>query len=84
MSCTKRLKENEIFVSDNFSLVVIPSYRDFPGYTDNISGPTGIIVWAHRGLVHTIYGDSSKQAFLVPVDYCINALVTSAWDIHEK
>lgn len=60
------------------------SYRDLPGYTDNINGPTALIVGAARGFIHCIYGDSSKQANLVPVDYCINAIITSAWDIHEK
>lgn len=64
--------------------IVISSYKDFPGYTDNLNGPSGIVAWAVKGYIHCIYGDSKKRSNLVPVDYCINALVAAAWDIHEK
>lgn len=64
--------------------IVISSYKDFAGYTDNLNGPSGIIVWTVRGYVHCIHGDGSARANLVPVDYCINAMIATAWDIHEK
>jgi fatty acyl-CoA reductase len=63
--------------------IVFPNYKDFPGYTDNVNGPSGIIAWAVRGYIHVIYGDSCKRANLVPVDFCINALIATAWDVHE-
>jgi hypothetical protein len=62
---------------------VLSSYKDFPGYTDNVNGPSGIIAWAARGYIHIIFGDASKRANLIPIDYCINALIATAWDIHE-
>jgi hypothetical protein len=65
------------------SLSVLSSYKDYPGFTDNVNGPSGIIAWAARGYIHCIFGDSSKRANLTPVDYCINALIATAWDIHE-
>ena len=66
------------------SSIVISNYKDFPGYTDNVNGPTGVVVWTVRGYIHCIYGDVTKRANLMPVDYCINALIATAWDIHEK
>lgn len=67
-----------------FVILVISNYEDFPGYTDNVNGPTGVVVWTVRGYIHCIYGDVTKRANLMPVDYCINALIATAWDIHEK
>ena len=64
--------------------IVISSYKDLPGYTDNLNGPSGIVAWTVKGYIHCIYGDSQKCSNLVPVDYCINALATTAWDVYEK
>lgn len=64
--------------------IVISNYKDFPGYTDNLNGPSGITAWTVKGYIHCIYGDSSKRSNLVPVDYCINALIATAWDISER
>lgn len=64
--------------------IVISSYKDFPGYTDNLNGPSGIVAWTVKGYIHCIHGDSKKRSNMVPVDYCINALATAAWDVHEK
>lgn len=64
--------------------IVISNYKDFPGYTDNLNGPSGIVAWTVRGYIHCIYGNSQMRSNLVPVDYCINALISSARDINEK
>jgi alcohol-forming fatty acyl-CoA reductase len=64
--------------------IVISSYKDFPGYTDNLNGPSGIIAWTARGIIHCIPGDPEVSANLVPVDFCINALIIAAWDISER
>lgn len=64
--------------------IVISNYKDFPGYTDNLNGPSGIVAWTVRGYIHCIFGNRTMRSNLVPVDYCINALITSAWDINEK
>lgn len=37
-----------------------------------------------RGFIHSIWGDSNKRANLVPVDYCINAMLAAACDINRK
>lgn len=64
--------------------IVISNYKDFPGYTDNLNGPSGITAWTVKGYIHCIYGDRNKRSNLVPVDYCINALIAAAWDVSEK
>lgn len=60
------------------------NYKDFPGYTDNVNGPSGIVAWTVKGFIHCIYGNPNMRSNLVPVDYCINALIATAWDIHEE
>lgn len=60
--------------------IIISNYKDFPGHTDNLNGPSGIVAWTVRGFIHTILGDSMKRSNLMPVDYCINALIAVAWD----
>ena len=64
--------------------IVISNYKDIPDYTDNLNGPSGIVAWSVRGFIHCIYGNSQMRSNLVPVDYCINALITTAWDVHKK
>lgn len=64
--------------------IVISNYKDYPGWTDNLNGPSGIVAWTVRGFIHCIYGNESNRANLVPVDYCINALIATAWDVSEK
>ncbi|EAT36930.1 AAEL011027-PA [Aedes aegypti] len=62
--------------------IVISTYREpLPGWTDNLNGPTGLCMWTVKGLIHTIWGDASKRANLVPVDYCVNAIIVAAYDI---
>jgi alcohol-forming fatty acyl-CoA reductase len=65
--------------------ILMNTYQSpFAGWTDNLYGPASIAVGATRGFIHCIYGDAEKVANLVPVDYCVNALVAVAWDIGQK
>ncbi|XP_058456377.1 fatty acyl-CoA reductase wat-like [Malaya genurostris] len=65
--------------------IVLSTYREpVPGWTDNLNGPSGVCMWAVKGLIHVIWGDASKKANLVPVDYCVNAIIVAAYDIREK
>lgn len=44
--------------------IVIPIYQDpIPGWTDNINGPTGLLIGAGKGVIRTMYCDSG--AFLL-------------------
>lgn len=69
----------------NFPFSVLSTYKEpVPGWTDNLYGPSGICSGAVRGLVHVIFGDSQKVANLVPADYCVNAMISAAWDINRR
>ncbi|CAD7083468.1 unnamed protein product [Hermetia illucens] len=62
--------------------IVLSTYKEpFPGWTDNLYGPSGICASVARGFVHSIYGNGHKKANLVPVDFCVNAMIASAWDV---
>lgn len=52
--------------------------------SDNLYGPSGICVGAVRGFVHVIFGNANKKANLVPADYCVNAMISAAWDTHRR
>lgn len=47
-------------------------------------GPSGVCLWAVKGLIHVIWGDAHRHANMVPVDYCINAMVCAAWDVNRR
>ena len=65
--------------------LVLSTYKEpVPGWTDNLYGPSGLCVGTARGFVHAIYGNSRKKANLVPADYCVNAMIASAWDINRR
>lgn len=41
--------------------IVIPIYQDpIPGWTDNINGPTGLLIGAGKGVIRTMYCDSGQ------------------------
>jgi alcohol-forming fatty acyl-CoA reductase len=47
-------------------------------------GPTGIIVGVAAGLLRVLHITAENTAELVPVDYCVNSLLTSAFDIAQN
>ncbi|KAK9500161.1 hypothetical protein O3M35_001474 [Rhynocoris fuscipes] len=59
--------------------IVVGTYQEpIIGWTDNPYGPTGIVVGAGCGIVHTLHADIECIANLVPVDMTVAALITSA------
>ncbi|XP_032310634.1 fatty acyl-CoA reductase wat isoform X1 [Drosophila ananassae] len=65
--------------------IVMSTYKDpFPGWTDNLYGPSGLCTWSARGLVRCIYGKASCKANMVPADYVVNAMIATAWDISRR
>lgn len=61
------------------------TYKDpFPGWTDNLYGPSGLCTWSAKGLVRCIYGRANYKANMVPADYCVNAMISSAWDVARR
>uniref|UniRef100_A0A1B0G363 Fatty acyl-CoA reductase n=1 Tax=Glossina morsitans morsitans TaxID=37546 RepID=A0A1B0G363_GLOMM len=65
--------------------IVISTYKEpFPGWTDNLYGPSGLCTWSARGLIRCIYGNSRCLANMVPADYCVNAMIGTAWDVARR
>ncbi|XP_055532322.1 fatty acyl-CoA reductase wat-like [Wyeomyia smithii] len=84
----------EVMIRDEFSQlpigifrppIVISTYREpLSGWTDNLNGPSGLCMGAVKGFIHVIWGNKVKKANLVPVDFCVNAIIVAAYDIRQK
>lgn len=60
--------------------IVTAAWREpYPGWVDNINGPTSLVVASGKGMLRTMLFDSSAVADLIPVDMVINLMVTVAW-----
>lgn len=65
--------------------IVLSTYKEpVSGWTDNLYGPSGVCAGTVRGLVHVILGNRNNKANLVPADYCVNAMISAAWDINRR
>ncbi|XP_050080523.1 fatty acyl-CoA reductase wat-like [Anopheles maculipalpis] len=65
--------------------IVLSTYREpIAGWTDNLNGPAGLCLWTVKGYVRVIRGNGRKKANLVPVDYCVNALLVACFDVAER
>uniref|UniRef100_A0A182QQ00 Fatty acyl-CoA reductase n=1 Tax=Anopheles farauti TaxID=69004 RepID=A0A182QQ00_9DIPT len=61
--------------------IVTSAYREpSPGWVNNFNGPAGMVVPVIRGQVYWCYGENDATVHMVPVDYCVNALLAVAWD----
>ncbi|XP_030766783.1 putative fatty acyl-CoA reductase CG5065 [Sitophilus oryzae] len=61
--------------------VVIPIWKEpLPGWTDNINGPTGLLIGAGKGVIRTMYCQTDSYADYMPVDIFVNATVLSVYD----
>ncbi|CAH2052651.1 unnamed protein product, partial [Iphiclides podalirius] len=61
--------------------IVIPIWREpLPGWTDNINGPTGLLIGAGKGVIRTMYCRSDSYADYLPVDVFINAIMVVVWN----
>ncbi|XP_044260878.1 putative fatty acyl-CoA reductase CG5065 [Tribolium madens] len=60
---------------------VVPIWKEpVPGWTDNINGPTGLLIGAGKGVIRTMYGRSDYFADYVAVDIIANGLIVTAYD----
>ncbi|XP_023955315.2 fatty acyl-CoA reductase 1 [Bicyclus anynana] len=60
--------------------IVIPIWQEpVPGWTDNINGPTGLLIGAGKGVIRTMYCKGNSYADYLPVDVFINGIMIVAW-----
>nr|ARD71193.1 fatty acyl reductase [Spodoptera exigua] len=61
--------------------IVIPIWQEpVPGWTDNINGPTGLLIGAGKGVIRSMYCKSNSYADYLPVDVFINGIMIVAWN----
>lgn len=53
----------------------------FPGWIENLNGPSGVMVGAGKGLLHVLHCAGDKRADMIPVDIAIDTLIAAAWDV---
>ncbi|CAH0549491.1 unnamed protein product [Brassicogethes aeneus] len=51
----------------------------YPGWVDNVSGITGILMECARGTIKSIICDDKCKMDLIPVDIVVNTIITAAW-----
>ncbi|KAK2580056.1 hypothetical protein KPH14_012340 [Odynerus spinipes] len=70
--------------------IVVPIWKEpLPGWTDNINGPTGLLIGAGKGVIRSMYCNENGYADYVPVDLVINAILSCTWNFiyckdHDK
>ncbi|XP_041971165.1 putative fatty acyl-CoA reductase CG5065 [Aricia agestis] len=61
--------------------IVIPIWQEpIPGWTDNINGPTGLLIGAGKGVIRSMYCKGNSYADYLPVDIFINGIMICAWN----
>lgn len=65
--------------------IVISTYKEpLRAWINNMYGCTGIVAGGGLGLIRTIYCDGNVNANIVPVDMCVNSMISAAWDVSEQ
>ncbi|KAI5752704.1 hypothetical protein M8J77_019610 [Diaphorina citri] len=61
--------------------IVVPIYKEpLPGWTDNINGPTGLLIGAGKGVIRSMYCKNTGMADFLPADVAINGVFLFTWD----
>ncbi|XP_018401452.1 PREDICTED: putative fatty acyl-CoA reductase CG5065 [Cyphomyrmex costatus] len=61
--------------------VIIPIWKEpIPGWTDNINGPTGLLIGAGKGVIRTMFCNENGYADYLPVDIAVNGLLLATWN----
>lgn len=62
------------------SIVTAALREPFPGWIDNLNGPTGLIAGGGKGFIRVFKAESPDLITdLIPVDLSINLMIAVAW-----
>lgn len=61
------------------SIVTAANEEPCPGWIDNISGITGMLMEISRGAISSVRGEADGKVDLIPVDTVCNTMITAAW-----
>ncbi|XP_052749063.1 putative fatty acyl-CoA reductase CG5065 isoform X2 [Galleria mellonella] len=62
------------------TIVISAVKHPFPGWIENLNGPSGVIAATGKGLLHVFRCNSMAYADLLPVDIAIDTLLAVAWE----
>lgn len=65
------------------AIVTSTAKEPLVGWIDNLYGPTGVVAGAGTGVLRTMHCNKRINANIVPVDFCVNALIAAAWDVQN-
>jgi len=65
-------------------LVVATDDEPVSGWINNVYGPTGVVAATGIGLMRCMCADPNQIADIIPGDFVSNAVIASAWDIHNQ
>ena len=64
--------------------IVISSYKNVPGWVDNINTLAALAVGFTKGHGRVALVRPDNPLHACPVDYCMNAIIAAAWDVSQK
>lgn len=60
--------------------IVTASWKEpYPGWIDNLNGPSGLYVAAGKGILHSFKAHREYIADIIPVDFPANLIIATAW-----
>lgn len=62
------------------TVVVSSMEHPFPGWIENLNGPSGIVVGTGKGLMRVVAARENARADMLPVDLAIDTLIAVAWE----
>ncbi|XP_050558216.1 putative fatty acyl-CoA reductase CG5065 isoform X19 [Spodoptera frugiperda] len=62
------------------SIVVSSLRHPFPGWIENLNGPSGVVAGAGKGLLRVLRCAARRRADMMPVDMAIDTLIAVAWE----
>ncbi|KAJ0182918.1 hypothetical protein K1T71_000894 [Dendrolimus kikuchii] len=63
------------------TIVISSHMHPFPGWIENLNGPSGVMVSYGKGLLHAFRVKMHCRADMMPVDIVIDTLIAAAWEI---
>ncbi|KAI5699456.1 hypothetical protein M8J75_003214 [Diaphorina citri] len=61
------------------SIVTAALFEPVPGWVDNVSGISGIMMEIGRGTIRSIVCEDTLVVDIIPVDLVVNTLISAAW-----
>ncbi|XP_034945497.1 putative fatty acyl-CoA reductase CG5065 [Chelonus insularis] len=61
------------------SIIGAACQEPFPGWIDNITGITGMIMESSRGRIRSALADNKSIIDMIPVDYAVDTIICAAW-----